>query len=62
LGHASFEEVRQVLIDFRDSTGYEDWMYYDGEDHVKRGWERLETYTHPRQLNNCYGLEVEDDR
>jgi hypothetical protein len=39
VGKASFEVVRQVLIDIRESTGY-----------VGEGWEKLETYMTVEEL------------
>ena len=47
VGNASFEVVRQVLIDIRESTGYAGWAPgWDGMGwDVKKGWDKLETYT-----------------
>jgi hypothetical protein len=42
---ASFEVVRQVLIDIRESTGYAGWETWH-----KKGWDTLETYTAMEQL------------
>jgi hypothetical protein len=44
VGKASFEVVRQVLIDIRESTGYTGWT----DD--KEGWDKLETYTTMEEL------------
>jgi hypothetical protein len=44
VGEASFEVVRQVLIDFRESTGYAGWRC------EKEGWDKLETYTTMEEL------------
>jgi hypothetical protein len=61
VGNASFEVVRQVLIDLRESTGYAGW-----EDFAKEGWDKLETYTTMNQLgrtlddgDGVYGIMVE---
>jgi hypothetical protein len=44
VGKASFEVMRQVLIDIRESTGYEGWTKH------KEGWDMLETYTTMEEL------------
>jgi hypothetical protein len=45
VGKASFEVVRQVMIDIRESTGY-----------VGEGWDKLETYMTIEEL--CQKLEI----
>jgi hypothetical protein len=62
LGPVPFDEVQQALIDLRDSTNFDGWMYYNEEGHVKEGWDRLETYAAIEQLSQCYGIEVEDGK
>jgi hypothetical protein len=44
VGKASFEVVRQVLVDVRESTGYAGWTKH------KEGWDMLETYTTMEEL------------
>jgi hypothetical protein len=61
LGTVSFEVVRQVLIDFRESTGYAGWT-----DNTE-GWDKLETYTVMEELgesryDGVNGVEVEDGK
>jgi hypothetical protein len=59
VGNASFEVVRQVLIDIRESTGYAGWAPgWDGMGwDVKKGWDKLETYTTMEQLEEeVYGI------
>jgi hypothetical protein len=46
VGKTSFEVVRQVLIDIRESTGYTGWT------DKKEGWDKLETYTTMEELND----------
>jgi hypothetical protein len=73
LGKASFEVVRQVLIDIRESTGFAGW----GNDYLGQyfaGWDALETYTTMQELcrmgqagdvmyeGGVYGVEVEDGK
>jgi hypothetical protein len=58
IGHASFSEVRQILIDLRDSVGYENWK--QGIFDCKKGWDKLETYTNMMQLGQCKGVGVTD--
>jgi hypothetical protein len=48
---ASFEVVRQVLIDIRESTGYSGWNGKDQDGSVKKeGWDKLETFTAMEEL------------
>jgi hypothetical protein len=49
VGNASFEVVRQVLIDFRESTGYAGW-----DEDKKEGWDKLETYTKMEELGETF--------
>jgi hypothetical protein len=47
VGKASFEVVRQVLIDIRESTGFLGWKDTRGcdtDEYIKTGWDKLETY------------------
>jgi hypothetical protein len=56
VGKATFEVVRQVLIDFRESTGYAGWtqcrrdILIYGDIDVKTGWDKLETFTTMEEL------------
>jgi hypothetical protein len=50
VGRASFEVVRQVLIDIRESAGYAGWT------RNKKGWDKLESYTTTKELHNPYGI------
>jgi hypothetical protein len=56
VGKASFEVVRQVLIDFRESTGYAGWKQDGavGARDVKADWDKLETYTTMEELGEEY--------
>jgi hypothetical protein len=73
VGKASFEVVRQVLIDIRESTGYAEWKWnkgYPGWKGRKASWYKLETYTtmeelepkynndYTRHIGGIYGVEV----
>jgi hypothetical protein len=58
VGQASFEVVRQVLIDIRESTGYTGWTTW------KNGWDKLATYTAMEDLGEStsegvHGVRVE---
>jgi hypothetical protein len=56
VGQASFEVVRQVLIDIRESTGNAGVLF------VKEGWDKLETYTTMEELGKCRGVKVKDGK
>jgi hypothetical protein len=66
VGEASFEVVRQVLVDLRESTDYSGW-HKRGTD-CKQGWDKLETYTAMEDLGRevntegVYGVKVKDGR
>jgi hypothetical protein len=53
VGRASFQEVRQVLLEVRDCTGHLGL-------NESSGWSELETYTDMVQLGQCDGVELQD--
>jgi hypothetical protein len=52
----TFEEVRQVFIEFRDSTGYAGWK----TEHQKKGWNNLESFTAMVDLGTCGGVRLKN--
>jgi hypothetical protein len=60
IGVASFVQVRQVLQDLRDSTGYDGWKKATVK--VKDGWDELESCTVIEELEQCHGVYVEEGK
>jgi hypothetical protein len=56
VGKATFEVVRQVLIDIRESTGHVEWTS------KKTDWDKLETYTTIEELGQCGGVTMRDGK
>jgi hypothetical protein len=60
----SFSELQQILIEFRDSTGFEKWY-----DYAQHGWEKLGSYSKIEELgeggelyDGLSGVEVQEGK